>query len=124
MTSPLHLTRGARHRPEHPAPVCDDRTWIYARLEERANRLASALVRRGLGPDDAVARPAWNRHELIEVEFALYKAGLMTTSVVAGLSGADIARAVTDDPDLLRSCGRALPRRPERPDPRSPTVTP
>ncbi len=51
----IYLTRSARHWPEHPALVCGDRTWTYARLEERANRLASALVRRGLGPDDAVA---------------------------------------------------------------------
>ncbi|MFE2052959.1 AMP-binding protein [Streptomyces sp. NPDC059459] len=31
-----------------------------------------------------------------------------TTSVVAGPSGDEIARAVREDPELLRSCGRAL----------------
>ncbi|MFE7448229.1 class I adenylate-forming enzyme family protein [Streptomyces griseus] len=30
-----------------------------------------------------------------------------TTSVVAGLTGPEIARAATDDPEMLQSCGRA-----------------
>ncbi|MGY4274323.1 acyl-CoA synthetase (AMP-forming)/AMP-acid ligase II [Streptomyces sp. M18.1] len=94
----IYLTRSARHWPEHPALVCGDRTWTYARLEERANRLASALVRRGLGPDDAVASLAWNRGELVEVEFALYKAGLIRVPVNARLGRAEIEHILRDAP--------------------------
>ncbi|MEV5551182.1 AMP-binding protein [Streptomyces sp. NPDC052309] len=94
----IYLTRSARHRPGHPALVCDDRTWSYARLEERANRLASALVRRGLGPDDAVASLAWNRGELVEVEFALYKAGLIRVPVNARLGRGEIEHILRDAP--------------------------
>ncbi|GGQ90964.1 class I adenylate-forming enzyme family protein [Streptomyces flaveolus] len=94
----IYLARSARHWPEHPALVCQDRTWTYAHLEERANRLASALVRRGLGPDDAVACLAWNRGELVEVEFALYKAGLIRVPVNARLGRGEIEHILRDAP--------------------------
>jgi acyl-CoA synthetase (AMP-forming)/AMP-acid ligase II len=94
----IYLTRSARHWPEHPALVCDDRTWTYAYLEERANRLASALVRRGLSPDDAVACLAWNRGELVEIEFALYKAGIIRVPVNARLGRGEIEHILRDAP--------------------------
>ncbi|MEV7794393.1 AMP-binding protein [Streptomyces sp. NPDC087512] len=94
----IYLTRSARHWPEHPALVCEDRSWSYARLEERANRLASALVRRGLRPGDAVACLAWNRGELVEVEFALYKAGLIRVPVNARLGRGEIEHILRDAP--------------------------
>ncbi|GGS63022.1 AMP-binding protein [Streptomyces griseoviridis] len=94
----IYLTRSARHWPEHPALVCGDRTWSYARLEERADRLAAALVARGIGPDDAVASLAWNRGELVEVEFALYKAGVVRVPVNARLGRGEIEHILRDAP--------------------------
>ena len=87
----VYLTRSARYWPDEPAVVCEDRRWTFRQLEEDANRLASALLARGLKPGDAVASLAWNRGELIVVEFALYKAGLMRAPVNARLGRSEIA---------------------------------
>ncbi|MEU0303025.1 AMP-binding protein [Streptomyces sp. NPDC006175] len=93
-----YLTRSARHWPAHPALVCGDQTWSYSRLEAATNRLASALRGRGLRPGDAVASLAWNRAELVEVEFALYKAGLTRVPVNARLGRAEIEHILRDAP--------------------------
>ncbi|MFJ6775017.1 AMP-binding protein [Kitasatospora sp. NPDC091257] len=86
----VYLTRSARYWPDEPALVCSDRRWTFRQLEEEANRLARALLARGLGPGDAVASLAWNRGELIVVEFALYKAGLVRAPINARLGRAEI----------------------------------
>ncbi|WP_409055538.1 class I adenylate-forming enzyme family protein [Streptomyces sp. SYP-A7185] len=85
-----YLTRSARYWPQATALVCGDRSWTFDRLETTTNRLASALVSRGLRPGDAVASLAWNRGELVEAEFALYKAGLMRAPVNARLGRGEI----------------------------------
>ncbi|MFG3136426.1 class I adenylate-forming enzyme family protein [Streptomyces sp. NPDC048211] len=86
----IYLTRSTRYWPEAPALVCQDRSWSYRELERSTNRLASALVSRGLRPGDAVASLAWNRGELVEVEFALYKAGLTRAPINARLGRGEI----------------------------------
>lgn len=85
-----YLTRSARYWPDGTALVCGDLSWTYAQLDTRTNRLASALLARGLRPGDAVASLAWNRGELVEVEFALYKAGLPRAPVNARLGRGEI----------------------------------
>ena len=82
-----YLTRSAMYWPDEPAVVCTDRTWTFRGLEEEANRLASALTSRGLQPGDTVATVAWNRGELVVVEFALYKAGLLRADQCAARAG-------------------------------------
>lgn len=86
-----YLTRSARYWPQATALVCGDRSWTFAQLDTATNRLASALMIRGLRPGDAVASLAWNRGELVEVEFALYKAGLMRAPINARLGRGEIA---------------------------------
>jgi acyl-CoA synthetase (AMP-forming)/AMP-acid ligase II len=85
-----YLTRSARYWPDAPALVCGDRSWTYAELDAATDRLASALIARGLRPGDAVASLAWNRGELVEVEFALYKAGLVRAPINARLGRGEI----------------------------------
>ncbi|MGZ2356731.1 AMP-binding protein [Streptomyces sp. 372A] len=86
-----YLSRSARYWPEAPALVCGERSWSFAELESSANRLASALAARGLRPGDVVASVAWNRGELVETEFALYKAGLTRAPINARLGRGEIA---------------------------------
>jgi acyl-CoA synthetase (AMP-forming)/AMP-acid ligase II len=86
----IYLTRSARYWPTAPALVCGDRSWTFADLDQATNRLASALAARGLRPGDAVASLAWNRGELVEVEFALYKAGLTRAPINARLGRGEI----------------------------------
>ncbi|MFH8473664.1 class I adenylate-forming enzyme family protein [Streptomyces sp. NPDC018000] len=85
-----YLSRSARYWPQAPALVCGDRSWTFCGLDRAANRLASALSARGLRPGDAVASLAWNRGELVEVEFALYKAGLTRAPINARLGRREI----------------------------------
>ncbi|MCX5034737.1 AMP-binding protein [Streptomyces coelicoflavus] len=85
-----YLTRSARYWPESPALVCGDRSWTFAELDRATDRLASALAARGLRPGDAVASLAWNRGELVEVEFALYKAGLTRAPINARLGRGEV----------------------------------
>ncbi|GGV19112.1 ligase [Streptomyces litmocidini] len=85
-----YLSRSARYWPRSPALVCGDRSWNFSELDQAANRLASALTARGLRPGDAVASLAWNRGELVEVEFALYKAGLTRAPINARLGRGEI----------------------------------
>ncbi|MER6144975.1 AMP-binding protein [Streptomyces sparsogenes] len=85
-----YLSRSARYWPQAPALVCGDRSWTFADLDRATNRLASALAARGLRPGDAVASLAWNRGELVEVEFALYKAGLIRAPINARLGRGEI----------------------------------
>ncbi|MBS2533723.1 AMP-binding protein [Catenulispora sp. NF23] len=87
----IYLTRAARSWPDTPALVSGPRSWTFAELEADANRLASALLARGLRPGDAVASLAWNRGELVVVEFALYKAGLARVPINARLGRSEIA---------------------------------
>ncbi|TWV45955.1 long-chain fatty acid--CoA ligase [Streptomyces misionensis] len=86
----IYLSRSARYWPQAPALVCGDRVWSFTDLDRAANRLASALAGRGLRPGDAVASLAWNRGELVEVEFALYKAGLTRAPINARLGAGEI----------------------------------
>ncbi|MEU6992597.1 AMP-binding protein [Streptomyces sp. NPDC046465] len=85
-----YLSRSARYWPKAPALVCEDRSWSFTELDRATSRLASALTARGLHPGDAVASLAWNRGELVEVEFALYKAGLTRAPINARLGRGEI----------------------------------
>ncbi|MEU6016370.1 AMP-binding protein [Streptomyces sp. NPDC047515] len=86
----IYLTRSARYWPQTSALVCGDRSWSFADLDQATSRLASALTARGLRPGDAVASLAWNCGELVEVEFALYKAGLTRAPINARLGRGEI----------------------------------
>ncbi|GAB3210867.1 Acyl-CoA synthetase (AMP-forming)/AMP-acid ligase II [Marinactinospora thermotolerans DSM 45154] len=94
-----YLTRSARYWPDEPALVCGPRTWTYRELDATTDRLASALTDHlGLGRGDAVAALAWNRGELVEIEFALYKAGLLRVPINARLGPGEIEHILRDAP--------------------------
>lgn len=85
-----YLTRSARYWPDATALVCGRQSWTYTELDDATDRLAAALLTRGLRPGDAVASLSWNRGELVEIEFALYKAGLMRAPINARLGRTEI----------------------------------
>ncbi len=67
--------------PTHPAVVDGARRLSYAELEARSNRLANALLARGLKHGDRFAILARNRLEYVEVELAAAKAGLILAAL-------------------------------------------
>jgi len=75
------LRRAARYWGDHAAVLYNDRVLTYRELDERSNRLANALLALGLTRGDRVAIQSRNRPELVEIECALYKAGLVKAAL-------------------------------------------
>ncbi|RKT55490.1 non-ribosomal peptide synthetase [Saccharothrix australiensis] len=64
-----------RRTPGAEAVVCRDRSLTYAELDRRANRLAHALLDRGVRPQDAVAVLVGRDVEMVVALFGVLKAG-------------------------------------------------
>ncbi|MFJ4915519.1 amino acid adenylation domain-containing protein [Streptomyces sp. NPDC088726] len=64
-----------RRKPEAEALVCRDRSLSYAELDRRANRLAQALIARGVRPQDPVAVLLGRDIEMTVALFGVAKAG-------------------------------------------------
>ncbi|MER6156419.1 amino acid adenylation domain-containing protein [Streptomyces sp. NPDC001868] len=74
-TWPAMFAEQVRQRPDSVALVFEDEELTYAELDERANRLAHALIARGAGPERIVALALPRSTELIVAEVAVMKAG-------------------------------------------------
>jgi len=77
----LFLRRAARYWGDHAAVLYRDRVLTYRQLDERSTRLANALLGLGLVKGDRVAIQSRNCAELVEIECALYKAGLVKAAL-------------------------------------------
>ncbi|WP_338881178.1 AMP-binding protein [Achromobacter veterisilvae] len=96
MNQGRYTTRNARYWRDRPAVIFGDRTLSFGQLETRSNRLANALLGLGLKKGDRVAILAWNCPELIELECALYKAGLVKVALNARLSNQEALDSVNN----------------------------
>ncbi len=67
------ISRSARFFRNKPAVVYENRSLSFTEVNERANRLANALIGLGLKPKDRVATLARNCLEYSEIEFACVK---------------------------------------------------
>ncbi|MFJ3640557.1 amino acid adenylation domain-containing protein [Streptomyces sp. NPDC090108] len=67
--------RRVREHPDTVAAVEGTRTWTYAELNARANRLARALLARGLGREDVVAVVTERDLDWLAATLAVFKAG-------------------------------------------------
>ncbi|MEU6403459.1 amino acid adenylation domain-containing protein [Streptomyces sp. NPDC046985] len=67
--------RRVREHPDAVAAVHGDRSWTYAQLNARANRLARALLTRGLGREDVVAVVTERNLDWLAAVLAVFKAG-------------------------------------------------
>ncbi|CAG2142321.1 Long-chain-fatty-acid--CoA ligase [Cupriavidus yeoncheonensis] len=81
MTFAYFLRRSARYWGNHPAVLYRDRVLTYRELDERSTRLANALLALGLRTGDRVAIQSRNCPEVVEIECALYKAGLVKAAL-------------------------------------------
>ena len=61
--------------PDRVAAVCGDRSLTYGQLNARANRLARALLARGLGGEGVVAVVAERNVDWLAAVLAIFKAG-------------------------------------------------
>lgn len=72
----LAIQRNAVRHPDDPA-VFGDLSLTNAELDERTNRIANALLERGLGKGDRVAFLVANRSAVVEILGGVAKAGLV-----------------------------------------------
>lgn len=69
------LARAAARNPDRTALVLGGRTYSYAHIDTRSNRLARHLVSQGIGPEDRVAIALPRSEQLIVALLAVLKAG-------------------------------------------------
>jgi fatty-acyl-CoA synthase len=95
--SPLQfLHRNARALGQRPAVVHGQRRMNYAELEERCNRLASALRDRGLERHDRVAILAPNTPALLEAHYGVPLAGGVLVAMNSRLSSGEVEYIIDD----------------------------
>ncbi|MGQ4600556.1 amino acid adenylation domain-containing protein [Nocardia sp. R6R-6] len=95
-TLPELLTAVVRRNPDASAVVFDGQRLSYRELDERSNRLARLLVRRGVGPEDVVAIGIPRSPESVAAVWAVAKSGAAFVPVDPGYPSERIAHMVAD----------------------------
>ena len=96
------VARSARAHAQRIAVKSPTRSVTYAELERRSNQLANALLGVGLARGDRVGIYLPNCVEIVEIELACYKAGLIKAPFNARLSAAEVgAVAANADATLI-----------------------
>lgn len=90
------LARLARTRPDKAAYRFMGEEMTFAKLDERVNRLAQALARRGIRYGDRVATLMTNRLEVVETYLASAKLGAICVPVNFRLVPAEISYILAD----------------------------
>lgn len=92
------VTDRARVTPDRPAIEFRGAVTTYRQLDERSDRLATALGAIGLVPGDRVATLSQNRPEHVELFFACAKAGFVLAPLSWRLGPPELS-AILDDAD-------------------------
>ena len=90
------MSRRALLTPNREGLVCGEIRRTYGELNERANRLANAMSRLGVGRGDRVAILALNEPEYYDLLFGLGKIGAVLVPVNYRLAGPEIEFIVSD----------------------------
>jgi fatty-acyl-CoA synthase len=85
------LARAAAVYPEHTAVIHGNARLSYAQLYERSRRLASALVKQGIGPGDTVSVMLSNTPPMLEAHYGVPMSGAVLHSVNTRLDAAIVA---------------------------------
>lgn len=101
------ITRSARYWPDQAAILFRDQAISYRQLDERSSRLANALIALGARKGDRIAIQSYNRPEMVELECALYKAGLVKVALNARLSSAETMETVNNSQAKIMLTGPA-----------------
>jgi len=116
LTPLAFLERTLRVFPHKTAVVYGPERWTYAAFAERVGRLAGALARAGVGPDDRVAVLAPNVPVALEAHFAVLRLRAALVAINTRLAPDEVtyilehsgAKVVLVDPELAeRAAGAA-----------------
>ena len=90
------LVNAAGKAPHTTAIVSGAARLSFAALDRRTRRLAAALLGAGLAPGDPVAMLFYNSVHLVEVYFAVVRAGLVAVPINFRLAGREMAFMLAD----------------------------
>src|SRR5260370_39530997 len=85
------LMHQAQTRPKSAAFVFHEEVWTYERLAAEAERLASGMAARGVGPGDRVVLHMMNRPEMIVAYYACFKLGAIAAPLRTAFKFAELA---------------------------------
>ena len=101
LTVPGMVSRSARRDPAAPALAFEGERRSFGGLEERSDRLAAALIARGVGPDDKVAMLQYNGIEFVEAFLGIQKVGACAVPVNFRLSREEVDYVLSDSGSVL-----------------------
>lgn len=90
------LREHGHSRPAHPALTCGDETLSYGALDQRVDRVASAIFAAGVGPGDRVAVLARNSIAWYEVMLAVARIRAVLVGVNFRLAATEVAAILED----------------------------
>ena len=90
------IDRSAHFFPNHPAISSNGVETTFLTLNEKANRVASALVELGITPGDRVALCTPNSVEWVIFYYGAIKAGAVAVTLSALLTPSELTHVVTD----------------------------
>jgi long-chain acyl-CoA synthetase len=93
---PDHIARAAKLYPGAVAAICEGEHRTHREIDERSNRLANALLERGLAKGERVVVLLENSIRGIEIDFALGKAGLVRVSLNPRVTASELAYILDD----------------------------
>ena len=98
----------ARERPDAPMMTFDGRTFTYAQVDERSNRVANGLRARGIGPEWRVAILAKSGPAVFDTMFGLRKLGAVQVALNWRLAADELDFIVADAGATLLFVDRAF----------------
>lgn len=91
-----NLENSASYFPQGPAVIEGDRSISYHQFNQDANRVATGLIRRGLGPGDRVALCAPNSYQWLAFYFGILKMGGTAVTLSSALTQDELAQILED----------------------------
>lgn len=90
------IAHWAKHQPDHPALIQDDRTLSFAQLDLYMSRVAAALQRDGAKPDDVLGICAYNSIEYAAVFLGGLRAGVAVAPLAPSASPESLLTMLAD----------------------------
>jgi fatty-acyl-CoA synthase len=90
------LVKHSKNRPDRLAIVYKEKHYTYAEVNERVNRLANALLTKGVRKGDRVNALLFNSNEILESMFACAKIGALFVPINFRLSVDEVLYIVND----------------------------
>jgi long-chain acyl-CoA synthetase len=96
MNIATNLENAAFYFPDRPAIIEGEGTYSFAEFNREANKIAGALIKRGLMPGDSVALCAPNSYAWLAVYFGAIKAGAVAVTFSHLLSQKELVHIMDD----------------------------